>query len=261
MKLIIGCPIYKREWIFPYWIMAIERQSIPLDDVGFVFVVSSSDEGTISLINRWKEYSKKKVGFFDVVIKDDVAHHTHDPKSRQWTMSKYHNMVDLRNTLLKEVRKHQPDYFFSLDSDIIIHNSSTIELLISHIKDGADAVSPLMFMTPMGTDFPSVMTWIGEKSEKANRARSYPLGTYFKADIIMAAKMMSKEVYNNVDYVFHSQGEDLGWCAEAHRKGFTELYSASYIYAPHIMHEEMLKPFTETGDPRISVIFENMAKI
>ena len=63
MKLIIGCPIYKREWIFPYWAMAIERQSIPLNDVGFIFVASSSDQGTISMINRWKEVSKNSIGF------------------------------------------------------------------------------------------------------------------------------------------------------------------------------------------------------
>lgn len=261
MKLIIGCPIYKREWIFPYWAMAIERQSVPLNDVGFIFVVSSSDQGTISMINRWKEVSKNSIGFVDIVVKDDIAHHEHDSKSRQWTMSKYMNMVSLRNTLLGEVRKYQPDYFFSLDSDIIIHNASTIELLISHIKDGADAVSPLMFMTPVGIDFPSVMTWLDELGNRANRSRKYPLGTYFKSDIIMAAKMMSKDTYNKVDYVFHAQGEDLGWCSEARKKGITELYSASYIYAPHIMHPEMLEAFTKGGDPRISAAFENMAKI
>ena len=134
-------------------------------------------------------------------------------------------------------------------------------MLISHIKDGADAVSPLMFMTPVGIDFPSVMTWLDESGDRANRSRKYPLGTYFKSDIIMAAKMMSKDTYNKVDYAFHAQGEDLGWCSEARKKGITELYSASYIYAPHIMHPEMLEAFTKGGDPRISVAFENMVKI
>jgi hypothetical protein len=51
------------------------------------------------------------------------------------------------------------------------------------------------------------------------------------------------------------------WCANAREKGITELYSASYIYAPHIMHQEMLEAFTKGGDPRISVAFENMVKI
>jgi hypothetical protein len=170
-------------------------------------------------------------------------------------------MISLRNTLLNRVREIQPEYFFSLDSDILLQNPMTIELLVSHIKDGADAVSPLMFMTPFDIQFPSVMNWVDKPGDKARRLSQYPLGTYFKADIIMAAKMMSKDVYNNVDYIFHSQGEDLGWCANANKKGFNNLYSASYIYAPHIMHPQMLREYFKNGDKRYFSVVENLTKI
>ena len=260
MKLVIGCPIYKRDWIFPYWAAAIEKQTIDLSKVGFVFITSSDDEKTINYINLWKK-ANPKIGMIEVISKDDIAHHEHAQNARQWTMSKYHNMIALRNCLLSEVRKIQPDYFFSLDSDILLQNQTTIELLISHIKDGADAVSPLMYMTPFGTDFPSVMTWIDEPGKKAKRLSNYPIGTYFKSDIIMAAKMMSKDVYNNVDYAFHSQGEDLGWCGEAYKNGYKNLYSASYIYAPHIMHPQMIDEYFKNGDRRYFDLLEKLAKI
>lgn len=260
MKLIIGCPIYKRDWIFPYWAAAIEKQTVDLSNVGFIFIVSSKDEKTIRYINLWKQVHPE-IPLIKTVEKDDIAHHEHDPNSRQWTMSKYHNMVALRNTLLKEVRSYQPEFFFSLDSDIIIQNSMTIELLISHVKDGADAVSPLMFMTPFGTNFPSVMTWIGEPGKRAKRLEKYPLGSYFKSDIIMAAKMMSKNVYSNVDYIFHAQGEDLGWCAQAKNMGYENLYSASYIYAAHIMHPEMLETYFKNGDSRHIEVLESSTNI
>jgi len=257
MKLIIGCPIYKRDWIFPAWAAAIEKQTIDLSNVGFIFVVSSNDEKTIRYINLWKRVHPE-IPLIEMVSRDDLAHHEHSENSRQWTMSKYHNMVSLRNTLLAEVRKYQPDFFFSLDSDILLTNSMTVELLVSHVKDGADAVSPLMYMTPFGTDFPSVMTWIDEPGKRAKRIGNYPIGSYFKSDIIMAAKMMSKEVYNNVNYEFHAQGEDLGWCANAHKAGYRNLYSASYIYATHIMHPQMLEEFFKNGDKRQ---FDIIAKI
>lgn len=260
MNLIVGCPIYKRDWIFPVWAAAIERQSVPLNKMGFIFIVSSSDIRTVSLIQKWKNIHPE-IPVFDIVEKDDTPHHEHAENSRQWTMSKYHNMISLRNSLLENVRKYQPNYFLSLDSDIIIQNNSTIELLISHIKDGADAVSPLMYMTPFGTDFPSVMSWLDEPGKKAKRTNDYPIGTYFKSDIIMAAKMMSKEIYNNVNYKFHSQGEDLGWCGEAHKNGYKNLYSASYIYAPHIMHPQMLGAYLKSGDPRQAQSVANLAKI
>lgn len=259
MKLIIGCPIYKREWIFPLWAACIERQSIDLSNVGFVFETSPDDVGTLDLINQWKDRNKN-IPLIQINVRDDIPHFEHKKGSRQWTLSKYENMIRLRNHLLKDVRELAPEYYFSLDSDILIKNPSTIELLINHIKDGADAVSPLMFMTPIGTQFPSVMTWKNDGTDKAFRQDNYPIGTYFQADIIMAAKMMSKDVYNDVNYEFHTQGEDLGWCMDAKKKGY-KLYSASYIYAPHIMHPEALPEFIQKGDPREAILFENHVKI
>jgi hypothetical protein len=72
----------------------------------------------------------------------------------------------------------------------------------------------------------------------------------------MAAKMMSPNVYNNVDYKLHPQGEDLGWCANAKKLGYN-LYCASYIYTPHIMNKMMLQDFSNNGDPRGSVTYSN----
>jgi len=259
MKLVIGCPIYKRSWIFPFWAACMERQSISLSNIGFVFETSPNDIETKDIILKWKSLHPE-IPLFEINDRSDIPHFEHEKGSRQWTMSKYHNMINLRNSLLKRVREIQPDYYFSLDSDILIKNPNTLELLMKHVDEGADAVNTLMFMTPFDTKFPSVMTWNNDENNRAHRADSYPLGSFFEADIIMAAKMMSKDTYKSVNYEFHIQGEDLGWCQAAKRAG-KRLYCASYIYTPHIMHEEMLIEFTKTGDPREKVIFENSAKI
>lgn len=248
MKLIIGCPIYKRAWILPLWFAALERQSIPLSKIGFIFETSPDDESTVSMLRLWRQYHPE-VPLFEIRERNDISHYDHDNNSRQWTMSKYENMVNLRNSLLSRVREIQPEYYLSLDSDIILKNQNTLELLIAHIDDGADAVSPLMFMTPFDTKYPSVMDWMDKEQFRGYRKNSYPLGTYFKSDIIMAAKMMSKKVYNNVDYEVHSQGEDLGWSKNAALNGYS-LYCASYMYAAHIMHENLLAQFQQEGDKR-----------
>lgn len=258
MKLVIGCPIYKRDWILPLWAAAIERQSVSLANIGFIFECAPEDNKTISMLNEFSA-QHKEIPHFELKIREDIPHFEHAPNSRQWTMSKYENMINLRNSLLSSVRSLQPQYYFSLDSDIIIKHPSTLELLMAHIDDGADAVSPLMFMTPFDTRFPSIMTWKDNEPNKAYRKDDYPLGTYFQADVIMAAKMMSKDVYSNVNYEFHSQGEDLGWCLNARAKGY-KLYSASYIYAPHLMHENLLQDFLKQGDSREAILFENYVK-
>jgi len=162
-------------------------------------------------------------------------------------------MVSLRNSILSKVREISPDYYFSLDSDIILTNPNTIRLLTSHIDDGADAVSPLMFMTPVGTDYPSVMSWKKDEPNRAYRESQYPLGSYFKSDVIMAAKMMSRSVYENVDYSVHRQGEDVGWSLSCKQKGYS-LYSASYIYSVHVMSELALEDVSKNGDTRGKVL-------
>ena len=249
MKLLIGCPIYKRDWILNDWIKCLINQSISMDDIGFVFLASSEDIKTISILETWKKYAKR-IPYFDILYKDDIPHFEHQNNGRQWSISKYDNMVKLRNTLLNKVREIEPDYYFSLDSDILLENPNTLELLVAHIKDGADAVNPLMFMTPIGTMYPSVMTWRPNDQSKAYRLEKYPLGSYFKSDVIMAAKMMSKKVYQNINYGIHQQGEDVSWSLSCREHDYN-LFCASYIYAPHIMSTIMYGEYLKNGDDRL----------
>ena len=259
MKLIIACPIYKRNWILPHWIRCILKQSVHMSNIGFIFEVSPDDPETTQALKAWKAIDKN-IPYFQIIERPDIPHFEHQNNGRQWTLSKYQNMINMRNSILSKVREVEPDYYFSLDSDILIENSNTLELLVAHIKDGADAVAPLMYMTPVGKDFPSVMTWKDEIGEKAYRKKDYPIGTYFKSDIIMAAKMMSKKVYMNVNYEFHQQGEDLGWSKNAGLQGFN-LYSASYIYAPHIMSPVHHQEYIKNSDFRSSEKLDNLLKV
>lgn len=259
MKIIIGTPIYKRSWILPHWIRCLLDQSISFKDIGFIFEVSPDDDETIKSLNLWKKIDKN-IPIFDIKIREDIPHFQHADHGRQWSISKYINMVSLRNSLLNTVRQIQPEYYFSLDSDILLTNPNTIEMLVAHVKSGADAVNPLMFMTPIGTMYPSVMNWREDISDKAYRKEQYPLGTYFESDVIMAAKMMSKDVYNTIDYQVHEQGEDVGWSLACKKNGF-KLFCASYLYAPHIMSEQMYASFIQNGDDRFSLLNDNLAKV
>lgn len=259
LDLIIGCPIYKRDWIFPYWISCIENQNIDFSKIGFIFEASPDDAETILMLTKYRN-SRPDIPVFEIEVRTEVPHFSHQEGTRSWTISKYENMVFLRNKLLESVRKFSPKYFFSLDSDILLVVPDTIKLLISHIENGADAVSPLMFMTPTTTMYPSVMTWRDKPGEMGYRKEEYPLGEYFQSDVIMAAKMMSKKVYENVDYKLHHQGEDLGWSANAAELNFN-LYSASYLFAAHIMGRDMLDYFLVNGDPRVNKDFTLLEKV
>ena len=249
--------MYRRTWILPHWIRCLLNQSVSFKDIGFIFEVSPDDKETIASLEAWRRLDKN-IPYFEIKIREDIPHFEHQSNGRQWSISKYVNMVSLRNSLLETVRDIQPDYYFSLDSDILLTNPNTIELLIAHVKSGADAVNPLMFMTPIGTMYPSIMNWRPDEPLKAFRKEHYDLGGYFQSDVIMAAKMMSKDVYNNVNYKVHEQGEDVGWSLACKENGF-KLYCASYIYCPHIMSEDMYASFMKHGDDRHEVVLNKLS--
>jgi hypothetical protein len=241
MKILIGCPVYKRAWLLTDWFNYIEQQTMPLSDLGFIFELGPNDDETHDLLWQW-HMDHPQVGFFDGVIREDEVHRSQAEGVRQWVPDDFLKMATLRNHLLNRVTCIGPERYFSLDSDILLTNPNTLEVLYNETKT-KHAASPLTYMWPQDKNFPSVMTWVDSPGGRARRSReSYPLGTTFRADIIMAAKMMTPPVYENVRYSWHKQGEDLGWCTDAARQGY-ELWCVSSLYAEHIMHRWMLDKF------------------
>jgi len=248
VKVLIGCPVYKREWILPDWFAAIENQNYDLSDLGFIFELGPNDKATHNALFEW--HAKHPEVFCFDVREDGGEKHDHHPEDKRiWNWAKYHKMVNFRNSLLERVNCINPDRYFSLDSDILLRDPNTISTLVE-LTHTRDAVSTLAYMTPRGTAFPSIMSWVNEVGGNARRdPNGYDIGSVIQADIIMASKMMTPQVFKSVRYEWHPKGEDLGWSAECTRHGF-KLYCATNLYTPHIMHKWMLNEYKREGDPR-----------
>lgn len=247
-SILIGCPVYGREKVLPLWFKLIEQQTWPLSQIGFIFECGPNDDPTHQVLWDFQQ-NHPELLCFDLRINEVEQHRIHPDKHRTWTQQSYHKMCRLRNELLDRAIVHDFDRYFSLDSDIILEDPQTLEKLFDLTKDNT-AASPLSYMTPTGHGFPSVMTWVKEPGGRARRVlRDYPIGKTFKADIIMAAVMMGRDVYKYSRYRPHRQGEDLGWSYECYKNQF-DLYAASGIYTPHLMHGHMVNQYIENGDPR-----------
>lgn len=247
MSILIGAPVYARDWILPDWFSAIEQQDVPLSEMGFAFECAPDDDATVNLLLDWHA-KHPEVKWFDVSINTIQEHATHKEGRRQWTKDRYHDMVAFRNNLLDRAIGHNSDCYFSLDTDILLEDPQTISRLAEFVTKKSGAVSPLMFMSPASQRHPSVMSWLDKPGGRAKRL-NYPLGATFKADVIMAAKMMSYDVYHNVRYAWHGQGEDLGWSGNCAKQGYS-LYCMSDLYCPHIMNKSMLRQYRMQGDNR-----------
>lgn len=247
--ILIACPVFDRAWILPHWLKAIEKQDFPLENLGFLFELGPDDDETHDILWDWQS-KHPEVIVFDAQIYMGQKHESHPGNEGQriWGPTKYENMVVLRNNLLERATglSEKFDYYFSLDSDILLFNPQTLNHLIKH-SQGRDVISPLTFMTQYDCSFPSAMTWRERPGGLAKRDLDlYHRGKIFEADIVMAAVFMQKYVYTKVRYRWHRQGEDLGFAAELHHHNFKS-YGVWDIYCPHIMGRTLLNDYIKTG--------------
>lgn len=203
MIIAVGCPVYKRGWILRYWFDAVEAAfaKANLEPV-YVFVGDPKDSDSFGAVDDALDMYDREVYL------SWVEESEHTPTDRTWNPHRYHRMVYVRNELLDVVRKIGPDYFFSLDSDILLHPDTLVNLLES--IDRFDAVGGKTYMTPFGNQFPSYGYMPGLKR--------FDESGVFPVDVIMAIKLLSPLAYK-VDYMYHDYGEDIGFSLACLDKG------------------------------------------
>jgi cellulose synthase/poly-beta-1,6-N-acetylglucosamine synthase-like glycosyltransferase len=223
-KLLIGAPVLRREWIIERWLdhVALAMSKVDLD-YSLIFV-GGEDDPTFKVISDWCNESGISA----------VASIVEEPRpvdKRYWDEQRFYRMIEIRNHLLSRVREMSPDYFLSLDSDILIHQD-----LITNLYESAqnfDAVGGKCYMTRKGRVAPSYGAF-----GRANIMRRPEAEGVFRVDVIMAIKMMTPKAYN-VDYSFDVRGEDIGWSKDAVRAGCLLGWDGRVV-SKHVMEKEDL---------------------
>lgn len=228
--VLIGCPVFQRSWSLPAWFDHVEKACIEANVAPFFVFVGDAgrDPDTWAVI-------AERAGRVEAV---HVAEDTRTADVRDWALTpRFHRMVELRNALLAEVRAIGPEWFLSLDSDILLHPQSLVNLLES--VERFDAVGGRAYMSA-GTHDPSYGSLV------------YGGGLYrpdftgvAAVDVIMAVKLMMPPAYR-VDYEWHHLGEDLGWSIACRRAGLTLGYDGR-VANKHLMEREALNRV----DPRV----------
>lgn len=196
----VGCPVRRREWILPAWFDAVEEAAaVACVTPHYVFVVDPSDPAA-DLVAALADHSMREITVVD--IEEDTVR---EDKRLWYKREALHHMVELRNKLLGAVREAAPEVFLSLDSDILLAPKA-IDYLTETLQDGRfEAVGGRAYMTRSGTSHPSWATFT--RTGGLHRVDAEGM---FAAEVIMAVKLMAPAAYN-VDYAFHTHGEDVGW--------------------------------------------------
>ena len=110
MRILVGCPISSdRDWVIREYRAYLEAAADVADvEIDVLFLAYREDDP------QWLRdaYPSAHIEFTDL--------HS-SPGDHHWSQERYHHMAALRNELLTYVRDREPEIFFSLDSDILLH--------------------------------------------------------------------------------------------------------------------------------------------
>lgn len=130
-------------------------------------------------------------------------------------ISKFEYMARLRNRLVEEAIKGDFDYFFSLDSDIVLPGGALIHLL-HYSQSHPGVVAPSVNMAQGHGVVWNVMNWSNPIFPGlVNRELLPEKG---QADVIMAAMLLDRSALQ-CRWEAHMAGEDIGFCLQAEELG------------------------------------------
>ncbi len=209
MKIVVGMPVAERAWALPGWFNSVESQvfsTIPEVTVSVVCLYTHSHDATLEVLQA--HHAEIIRSILPTRPYERIIGHN-------WSMRdhEYEYMASIRNTLRKEILLMDADYFFSLDSDILLPHTSALENLVLEAEGTYDAVSPLVNMVQIGDPAYSFMMFTADGA-RGERVPLRSKSEAFEADIIMAAMLLNRQA-QRVPWASHLQGEDIGWSMNA----------------------------------------------
>ena len=139
----------------------------------------------------------------------------------------------VRNTYLKRILREEWDYFYSIDSDVLVPSDSLTRLL-SHDKD---VISALIHNGVFqGSDYYNVYKLVDGVYRTFQTKYLDQQTQPIRVDVTGACYLIKREVLDaGVRYSYFYQGEDGGFCESATQKGFT-LWNDPTIRPIHLLH-------------------------
>jgi hypothetical protein len=217
-KILVAAPFKDRAWAVPYWYDGILAQEI---DVTVLALLSASEDETETALKER-----------NVVIVNDErpGRKAIEVAGHHWgSIETYHYMATLRNQLLDIADGY--DYFFSLDSDIVLP-PGVLKTMLRAIKQYPGVHAPAVNMAINGVAW-NTMSWVNPHVPSlAHRTQKHPSGG--KVDVVMAAMLLDAEAIEVCSWAQHSQGEDVGFCLTAEQHG-VKRYWHDNLRCEHMM--------------------------
>ena len=232
-KILITAPLQQEIKIFEEYQKGLDSLIIPEGYAAERFFVVNNCDEIIPHIRNAKHIIWNHQNVYEKTHNDHL-----------WTLENMLNMGHLRNLTIGEALLGDYDYWFSVDTDIVLH-PETLQWLIRADKD---IVSEIFWtMAPNGHDWCNA--WMVEQSSGMDpgwrNPGLYPCGRT-RACVLVKRKVLDAGVdYTQIPNILHAlRGEDRHFCVRAAAHGF-ELWVDSHVPARHLYTEAEYQKYME----------------
>ena len=212
MRILIGAPVRQDHTTFYKYLKALNQLDTTGIKVDFFFILHNSPR-----LKRFLKPSQLVEFSSDSeYIKNDFTHH--------WNSSNLTDVTRMKNALLRYTLENRYDYFFLVDSDIIL-KPQTLKTLLNNKKDICAEVFWTKW-TPEQEEMPNA--WHSdfysflhdEQFQEWKKEGCYRVGMSGACILIKREVILSGVNYSPIYNVSHSQWEDRAFCIRAAVHGY-----------------------------------------
>ncbi|MGL5381190.1 glycosyltransferase family 2 protein [Clostridium sp.] len=256
-KVLIGSPIHQKQDVLREFLISLEELVKPNIQVDYCFVDDNSDTGSSKmLVDFKKNHDNVKIIAYD---DDENEGYICDDYTHRWCEDLVLKVTKFKNDIIEYAKQHQYDYLFFIDSDIILHPKTLIQL----ISDNKEIISNIFWTkwSPDGQSVPQV--WLKDSYTLYDAKANKPLteaeisqktseflnmlkkpGVY-KVGGLGACTLISKAALDkgvNFDPIYNISfwGEDRAFCIRAAVLGI-QLHVDTHYPAYHIYRNSDLE--------------------
>jgi hypothetical protein len=229
VKLLVGCPIFERAWIFDRWADSVLAQTWPAGtEVEYAFAYTPGEDDTLEAILR------RFRGEVLITHCGDLVAFRNDQRGDD---NRYYTLAEARNRLFDAATSRGMDYFLSWDSDMIFPDVLGKLFIDKPVVGALTDMTGVDWLMDEGHGFPSFMQWSERGPRRPEGWKPEPGMEPFEVAVPMGTVLWRRDAFSRVRYCFDRLGEDIGVARMCEAYGI-ERWLVPEARGEHVMHQE-----------------------
>ncbi|XP_060686107.1 procollagen galactosyltransferase 2-like isoform X1 [Hemiscyllium ocellatum] len=139
----------------PHYLGCIERLDYPKDRIALWVATDHNIDNTTAILREWLKNVQKAYHYVEWRPLDSPKYYSDEIGPKHWSNSRFSHVMKLRQTALKTAREKWADYILFVDTDNLLTNEQTLNLMIA---ENLTVVAPMLDSNTLYSNFWCGMT-------------------------------------------------------------------------------------------------------